>query len=117
MTNSLTHYGIRGMKWGVRRFQPYSKGETSKGKFIGKRRVSGNQDINPVKKMSDTELRSRINRLQMEKQYSQLTKKEKSSGQKIVTEIITNSAKQMATSYVIKYGQKGVENMIKKAKK
>ena len=34
----LAHYGVMGMKWGVRRYQPYQKGDgqKSKGKFIGK---------------------------------------------------------------------------------
>lgn len=32
----LYHHGILGQKWGIRRFQPYPKGSSSKGKFIGK---------------------------------------------------------------------------------
>ena len=35
--DELIHYGIKGMHWGIRRYQPYPDGNTG-GKFIGKRK-------------------------------------------------------------------------------
>lgn len=34
----LMHYGIEGMRWGIRRYQPYPKGYTGQGKFTGEGR-------------------------------------------------------------------------------
>lgn len=33
----LEHYGVLGMKWGIRRYQPYPKGDGPKGRFIGEK--------------------------------------------------------------------------------
>ena len=93
----LQHYGILGMKWGVRR-TPEQLARAS-----GKKSSSDDE----VKKMSDSELRSKINRLQMEKQYKQLTSSEISVGRKFV--------QQTATNYVSKYMTKGIDVVIKKA--
>ena len=76
------------------------------------------KNANPVKSMSDAELRQKLNRIQMEKQYSQLSKKDISAGQKFVSDVFMNAAKQTATNYASKYMTKGVdaliENVLKK---
>lgn len=82
----LRHHGIRGQKWGVRRFQNKDGTLTSS----GRKRYADNGAINEshedykkahspknAREMSDAELRSRLNRLQMETQYSQLMKNKK----------------------------------------
>lgn len=32
----IKHHGVKGMRWGVRRYQPYPKGSGKRGKFLGK---------------------------------------------------------------------------------
>ena len=36
----LAHYGVQGMKWGIRRFQPYKDWQMNKGKFVGNKSSS-----------------------------------------------------------------------------
>jgi hypothetical protein len=75
------HYGVLGMKWGKRKttnnaspsamptHTPFVKNPNQ-----APPRVPGATDIRPkhVNRMSDAELRNRINRIQMEKQYKEL---------------------------------------------
>ena len=101
--DELKHYGIKGMKWGVRRFQNADGSLTADG-----RKRYGSEDIRNVKKqvdngknvvdgvkrskakaaekqtekkikddlsqMSDQELRNIVNRLNMEERYMQVMK-------------------------------------------
>ena len=87
--NELYHYGVTGMRWGVRRYQNRDGTLTKAGKkrvakletqytaLTGKSlhktsSSSSKQRRKTVSEMSDDELRKAVNRLQMEKQYKQL---------------------------------------------
>lgn len=125
----LEHHGIKGQKWGVRRFQNEDGTRTAAGK---KRERSNSEDPahedynkahsgKSVKDMSDAELRNRLNRLQMEKQYSQLTNSDTSKGKKFVSDamkVATTVATVSTTALTIynNYGKikKIVDEMIKK---
>lgn len=92
--NSLSHWGIKGMKWGRRRYQN-SDGTLTP---AGKKRYGDDShedyrrahDKKKVSQMSDRELRERNNRLQMEKQYSDLTRK-KGKGKKVIQTFVSTA--------------------------
>ena len=44
----LAHYGILGMHWGIRRYQPYPKGYRGDGKFTGKKANNVDVKINKI---------------------------------------------------------------------
>lgn len=82
--NCLKHYGILGMRWGVRK----ASRKSSEGVHEDYKKAHNKKS---VKSMSDNELRERNKRLQMEQQYSSLTKKT-SYGKKVVKAITATAA-------------------------
>ena len=138
MENSqLYHHGILGMKWGVRIFQNKDGSLTSDGKRHLEQNSKAKQGNNKKKKghttnkgksineLSDDELRKRINRLELEKRYEALSKKEQKAkmfdGKRFVTQVLENSGKVVATqlsTYVMgnmvnKVAQKNIINVKK----
>ena len=79
----LMHYGVMGMRWGVRRASKRSGG-SKKGK---KKKAS--QQPQKKRRMSNKELTARVKRMQLEKQYrdltSELTPKTKSKIEKLIS--------------------------------
>lgn len=129
----LKHHGILGMKWGIRRFQPYSKGEGHKGRYTGKKnnieRLKTNKSkkkeakekkkelkknpVSPAKSMSDDELRQALNRINMEKQYDQLTTAEKTKGRKLYDELVVKSMKVAVAGTVVRLTTDQINKILK----
>ena len=130
MENELYHFGIKGMRWGVRRYQNADGSLTSAGKKrLSKGHTSNEENdssnksstksssTKTVKDMSDDELRQAINRLQLEQQYKNLSPKNVSKGKKFVDTVkndvlkpaAIDMGKQVAKSLITK----GVNSLIK----
>lgn len=122
MENScLLHYGIKGQKWGIRRFQRKDGSLTP----AGKKRYADDEyhedyrrahDSKSVRTMSDQELRNRLNRLQMEAQYKQMTASKLDKGKKIVADVLENAGKETAKKYVSKYMSKEIDRILAQLK-
>ena len=104
-TNELTHHGVKGMKWGIRKRQ-YSSGNSSKRKKSSKRsllsmfkrnkKTSDTQSSSRktqqeqtkkkvnISELSDDELKKMVTRMQLEQNYRQLNPKQTTIGERIV---------------------------------
>lgn len=123
--NELYHYGIRGMKWGVRRYQNADGSLTNAGKkrysqegWSEDAKTASAIKRKSVNQMSNAELKKVTERQQLERNYSQLNPSNIKKGMAIaggvaaamgtVVGIYTNGSK------LIDIGKKVAGKMVKK---
>lgn len=68
-SEDLYHYGIKGMRWGVRKKRDLNPRTSAKKDFNKIRRQRKRDLYKDMASLNDVELRNRINRMQMENQY------------------------------------------------
>ena len=104
--DELYHHGVKGQRWGVRRYQNKDGTLTNAGK---KRRITSESEDKTIKKerikdsknrrkLSDTDLKKKIERLKLEKEFKNLTKEEITPGKKFVSDIMSSAGKKALTT-------------------
>ena len=92
MSDKIQHYGVKGMKWGVRRYQPYPKGSRNAGKFMDIQKQAGDRKISvssgirskgreitmaraqrEIKNLSTSDAKKVVSRAQLENRFKKLT--------------------------------------------
>ena len=109
MNNTLQHHGIKGQKWGVRRFQNRDGTLTSAGKS---RQLSGKSEQQKESEnrkrydarnrgtLTDAQLRKKIERLQMEKQLRKLTEEEINPGRAEAKRVLSQIGTKVASTAI-----------------
>jgi len=124
--NALRHHGVKGMHWGIRRYQNKDGSLTAAGKkrraklegelkqLTDKKETAAAPRPKTVSEMSDAELRDKVNRLQNERMYYELNKqiaslnpKKVSAGEKfmkgLVNDVIGPAAKNAGRAWLEKF--------------
>ena len=125
ISNELYHHGVKGQRWGIRRYQNKDGTLTPAGrkradklrnqylKLTGKKQLRGDKSkqtsqtsekSKSISEMSDAELQQVINRKRLEQQYLQLSPKKVSAGKKFVDKVLLPAAQEAgkkALSYYI----------------
>lgn len=106
----LSHHGILGMRWGVRRDRGADGRVDSPDAAIVRRLARSRPED-----LSNAELKELNTRMQLEGTFATLQRGRVSAGRRIVSEILVNSGKNIATNFVTKQGEEILSRILTKA--
>lgn len=110
ITDEIMHYGVKGMKWGVRNDRGERSGRrrarrqpAEEAKTTLKKRKRATSD---AERLSNQELQKRIKRMELEKKYTSLTENKRNgvlvkTGERVAKDILYEVSKDLAKDMVV----------------
>lgn len=121
-TEFLSHFGVKGMRWGVRRSEAELHGGGShhvSDDHANAANAKAKAKKHGVKSLSNKELQDMINRMNLEQQYARVAPTPKGvrflkTGAKFTGDVLINVGKQQATKLAADHATKLVGVMLKR---
>lgn len=110
--SDLIHYGVPGMKWGVRRYQKYGEGgynPKNKGRKAKEKKPSAREI---AKSLSDSDLQNAIDRMKKENEYVKLSSENVTNGKEFWKMMGITFGTTLAATMVGKAAQKSGEAIV-----
>jgi hypothetical protein len=112
MNNYLRHWGILGMRWGVRRSNPSESSSNRQSTKSQDHEQKVELKKKKISEMSNDELMALNKRMQLEKQYKDLASNDISAGKKLVNSLLNTAVKEVE-NYAMKQVSNKVAEMLK----
>lgn len=103
-SNTLKHVGILGMRWGRRKGTTTTNNNSSPD-----HKTAASLKRKKLSNMSNDELKKVTARLQLERQFKDLSKMDMSPGKKFLSEVLQGAGKQLASKYVANAGEAAIK--------
>jgi hypothetical protein len=98
----LEHFGIKGMRWGIRRENPSGSASPPSSDVQRVRAAQAKINRGDTSALSNKELQDVVTRMNLDQQYSRLSSAKRNAGAKMAQEIVMSIAKEQLKNYLSK---------------
>lgn len=109
----LAHYGVKGMRWGVRKDRR-SSGRPRRSRREEAARRDRRSAAKRRRTISEAELRQRIDRLKLEKQLKDLTNADLNPGRAFAGSVLSQSGRRIATAVATGAGMYAIKMLLER---